>query len=97
MKKTRFEITIQTDKMTKIVPEEYIGDMDKCPKNEELTDEVESTIHQHYFDLVKNLIEDNDKVFEEMENTGHDDVLGCEGIDTLEDFGNIKVSIRKIK
>ena len=92
---TRFIVTFKTSKMKKVVPEEYVGNSKKCPKEQEMQEDVETALHKFFPTLLNNILENEDWVFDEMNNSEHDDVLSVEGFEHLSDYGNIKVTVKK--
>lgn len=88
--KTRIIIEIETSNMAKIVPEEYIGHEDDCPKNEELTEEIEKSLHNNFQHIIKNLIEDKEYIFEHIDE---EDIP--ENVECLDDFGRVSITIKE--
>ena len=89
--KTTMIIEFETKDMKKVVPEEYIGSDELCPKDEEMQDEIEIDLHQAFKNFLHHTFEENE-IFETYILEDCDD-LSVEGFEELSDYGDIKITI----
>ena len=91
--KTKITIEFETKNMKKIVPEEYFGDVDSCPKDEEMTEETEKELHRVFKSFIEDLSEKSSSIHEALDERITEDVP-CENIDSLNDYGECTITVK---
>lgn len=95
--KTKVIVEFETEDMKEVVPTEYIGEPEKCPKEEIMTKDIEELLHKNFLDFLKRLfVEKQDILFSPFEDDMIEDEACVEGFDNLKDYGKIKFNIKKI-
>ena len=94
MKKTRIIVELTTKNMEKVVPEEYVGRIEECPKEELGTEDTEQSLHDNFVRYFENRIQEDGGWREEFEEELMEDEAGVEGFECLDDYGSVKITIK---
>jgi len=91
--KTRLVIEFETNNMKKVVPEEYIGKYEECPEDEVITDDIEKGLHERFKFIFEDMLKEDGMGYDEFEETMMEDNIIIEGFDTLNDYGDVKITV----
>ena len=95
--KTKLVIEFETKEMKTVVPEEYPGTPGKCPKEEEMTEEIEKGLHEEFISRIKEFESKDSYLYEDLQSYLMEDEKGVEGFETLDDYGNISFKVEELK
>lgn len=95
--KTKLLIEFETKNMKKVVPEEYIGDDERCPEDEEMTDEIEAGLHNKFISIIREMLENKGYLWDGFEEELIGDEESVEGFESLEDYGDIKIKVNEVQ
>jgi hypothetical protein len=92
--KTKLVIEFETNNMKRVVPEEYIGKDEDCPEDEVMTTEVEAGLHSRFIYLIETMLKKDGMNYDRFEEGMMEDENGVEGFDELDDYGDIKITVK---
>jgi len=94
--KTKIELELETKDLKKVYPEEYLGDVAKCPKEDQeiCQESMEEALHRNFTRYIHDCLEDDNDL---MQEAIMQDEASIEGFEELGDYGFVKISFKPIK